>query len=110
MANHPVWHHAVRVARLGGYGASKAYRKAATSCQQKFPVPLTVPLKLRLTRISTCLGSSPSPPASCSKYWLKLAFDTVEVWRIYPAMEFRKKRGQMFGEATCGDLNFGTFQ
>jgi hypothetical protein len=55
---HPIWHYAVRVARLGGYGASKTYRKAAASCQQKFPVPLTVPLKLRLARISTYLGGA----------------------------------------------------
>jgi len=36
---------------------------------KKNPVPLSVPLKLRLTRISTYLGG-PRRLVSCSKYWL----------------------------------------
>jgi hypothetical protein len=36
---------------------------------RKNPVPLSVPLKLRLTRISTYLGG-PGRLVSCSKYWL----------------------------------------
>jgi hypothetical protein len=71
----------------------------------KNPIPFTVPLKLRLTRISTCLGG-PCRLVSCSKYWLAglrhgrgLRFESARAYHYFQC--FRKISRRFLKNFTC---------